>query len=142
MDKNNFPEELDIKWFDTANDKNPSKEIRAEFIKALESVKNSWELADWRYELGLDSNDPNNSHWMTRYINRELTKRKEEGNEARIRSRFWISTIIAIFSVIIAFTSFVVSYNKEKNPEHSSKAVKTENSLNKTIQPTANAPAD
>jgi hypothetical protein len=64
------------------------------------------------YKLGLDSNDPDNSYWMTRYINREITRRKEEGNEARVRNRFWISTIIAIVSVLIAFISFLFVVSK------------------------------
>jgi hypothetical protein len=33
MDKNYFPNELDERWFDEANDPNPSKEKRAEFIE-------------------------------------------------------------------------------------------------------------
>lgn len=93
-------QQLKAEWYDKRLSELGDEQI-ASFCRQIKDVKSDWELADWRYEFGKDR-DPKNSHWVTRYINREITRRKQERIETSIRQRFYITTAIALGALVIA----------------------------------------
>lgn len=89
-------------WKDVSFD-DLSTDQRDQFIGEMKAISDDWDLADARYAFGLKT-DPNNSHWATRYINRELELRKSDQVERKLASKFRVTTVLSVLSLIVAMS--------------------------------------
>ena len=123
-------------WNKEARSKNTditweTKDRFAKVLRSIDDADNSrWKLADWRYELGLDTLSPEKSHWMTRYINRELKLRKNDDIEKKENVHFARTRNISKGSLLISFCSVAIAFVALLKLFDTGSAVKeTENSV-------------